>query len=175
MNQPQSVAAEKIALMILAGDNPATCKPLATPADFIPLSISDTTTWPSGGTTTLFTFMTPPNYGMVWTYISLYATLADESSAAVNYGINFSALFQLQARKLATGNFQPLSGAVLSQEIINKPVFFVFDTQTQPRLAITDNGSTQAVGTLRFEAEVSAYLVPAALLSVMRDHVMRLN
>jgi hypothetical protein len=173
MNEPQSVAAEKIALSILAGEDRHGCA-LALPADFIPLSLSATTTWPSGGMTTLFSYMTPQNYGMVWTYIGLYTTLADESSPAVNYGVNYSMLAQLQIKKQA-GNFENASGQVLSQEIFNKPIFLVFDTQTTPRIALTNNGSTQAVGNLRLEAEAQAYLVPAAILSAIRINQTRLN
>ncbi len=175
MNEPQSVAAEKIALSILAGED-SRCQPLARPADLIPLSLSDTTTWPPAVSTSLFSFQVPIGQALIWTYISLYTTLADETSPAVNYGINFSALAQIQFRgPSASANFSQLTGLVLSQAIFNKPVLFVFDSQIVPRILLTPNGSTQTQDSLRLEAEIMAYLIPSGLASAFRVHSTRVS
>jgi hypothetical protein len=175
MNEPQSIAAEKIALAILAGSGVDNCA-LASPADLIPLSIGATATWPPASSTSVFSFQVPKGQAMLWTYVTLYTCLADETDAGVNYGFNYSALAQLQVRAAASGaNFSPVTGAVLSQAIFNKPVLFVFDSETVPRIVLTPNGSTQAVDSLRVEAEAQAYLIPSGLASAFRVHASRVS
>lgn len=175
MNEPQSVAAEKIALSLLAGES-ARCERLVRPADLIPLSLAAATTWPPASSTTLFSFQVPAGQSLLWTYISMYTTLANETSPAVNYGFNFSALAQIQFRAPATtSNFTPLTAAVLSQAIFNKPVLFVFDPGTVPRIVLTPNGSTQTADSLRVEAEIQAYLIPSGLASAYRVHATRVS
>ena len=173
MNEPQSIAAEKIALSILAGEG-AQGQPLCKPSDLIPLSISDTTLWPIAPTSSVFSYQVPPGQAMIWTYISLYQTLADETETAVNYGFNFSTYCFLTIQG-ASGNFQPRTGSILTQEIFNKPILLVFDSQTTPRIILNPSSSTQAAGNLRVNVEAMAYLLPSGVASAFRDHQTRFN
>jgi hypothetical protein len=76
MNEPQSVAAEKLALSILAGER-VDGTPLCRPSDLISLSLQSSTLWPVAPFTSLFGFEVPDGQIMIWTYISAYTTLAE--------------------------------------------------------------------------------------------------
>jgi len=171
MNEPQSVAAEKIALSIMAGTD-RDGNPLCRPHDLIPLSQAASTGWPVAPFSSLFGFQVPQAQAMLWTYVSMYTTLTDESETAVNYGFNFDALAQLKIQS-GGGNFQDRTGQLLSQAIFNKPLLLVFDSLTTPRIFLTANGSTQAGGSIRVEAEFTGYLIPSGLSSAFRDHQTR--
>lgn len=171
MNEPQSVAAEKIALSILAGVD-RNGNPLVKPHDLIPLSVASSTAWPIAPFSSLFGFQVPDAHAMLWTYVSAYTTLLDESETAVNYGFNYDALAQIQIQSVA-GNFDPRTGALLTQAIFNKPLLLVFDSLTTPRISLIPNGSAQPAGNLRVEAEFSGYLISAGLSSAFRDHQTR--
>lgn len=173
MNEPQSVAAEKIALSILAGEMPDGT-PVCRPSDLIPISIPSGTLWPISPFSSLFGFQVPRAQILIWTYLSLYTTLANESESAVNYGFNFDALAQIQVQG-ASGNFDPRTATMLTQGIFNKPLLLVFDSLTTPRVVLSPNGSTQTSGHLRVEAEASGYLAPAGLNSAFRDHQTRFS
>lgn len=178
MNEPQSIAAEKIAFSILAGTNPATGCQIATPGDFIPISVAGSALWPPATSVSILnTFTVPKGQALIWTYISLYTTLADESTAAVNYGFNFNALAQIQFRSGASGssNFVNVTGQVQSQAIFNKPCLFVFDSDTLPRIVLYPNGSTQTANSLLALAEFQGYLIPAGIASAIRVHASRVS
>lgn len=168
MNEPQSVAAEKLALSILAGEKPDGT-PLCRPSDLISLSLQSSTLWPIAPFSSLFGFEVPDGQIMIWTYISAYTSLADESSAAVDYGFNYDAKCQLQIQG-ASGNFSPRTGSILTQGLFNKPIFLVFEPMTTPRIILSPNSSTQASGNLRVEAEVTAFLTSAGLTSAFNTH-----
>lgn len=174
MNEPQSVAAEKIALSILAGVNPVDGSPVCKPSDLTPLSIPSGTLWPVAPFSSLFGFQVPSGQIMIWTYISVYTTLANESETAVNYGFNYDALAQIQIQG-SSGNFSPRTAALLTQAFFNKPILLVFDSLTTPRIALSPNSSTQTSGHLRVEAEAMAYLLPSGLSSAFRDHQTRFS
>lgn len=171
MNEPQSVAAEKISLSILAGVDRHN-NPLCKPHDLIPLSVASSTAWPIAPFSSLFGFEVPDAHAMLWTYVSMYTTLFDESETAVNYGLNYDGLASIQVQS-GGGNFEPRTGALLTQAIFNKPLLLVFDSLTTPRISLIPNSSTQAAGNLRIEAEFSGYLIPAGLSSAFRDHQTR--
>lgn len=177
MNEPQSIAAEKIALTILAGNGNNGC-PLATPGDLIPISVGDSATWPPVTSTAILDgFTVPSGQALIWTYLSLYTTLAAETSPAVNYGFNFNALAQIQFRSgaSASSNFADLTGRVEAQAVFNKPVLFVFDTNTRPQVLLYPNGSAQAANSLRVLATFSGFLIPAGLASAFRVHASRIS
>lgn len=171
MNEPQSVAAEKIALSILAGMD-KDGNPLCKPHDLIPLSQGTGTLWPVAPFSSVFGYQVPTAQAMLWTYLSLYTTLADESETAVNYGFNYDALAQLKIQS-GGGNFEDRTGQLYTQSIFNKPILLVFDSLTTPRIFFTANGSTQAGSSIRVEVEFSGYLIPAGLSSAFRDHQTR--
>ncbi|MFN0108549.1 MAG: hypothetical protein ACKVZH_06810 [Blastocatellia bacterium] len=171
MNEPQSVAAEKIALSIMAGID-RDGQPLCKPHDLIPLSQAASTLWPVAPFSSLFGYQVPQASAMLWTYVSLYTTLADETETAVNYGFNYDALAQLKIQS-GGGNFEDRTGQLLSQAIFNKPLLLVFDSLTTPRIVLTANGSAQAGSSLRIESEFTGYLIPAGLSSAFRDHQTR--
>ncbi len=173
MNEPQSVAAEKIALSILAGED-HDGRPLCRPSDLIPLSLGSATLWPIAPFSSLFGYKVPDGLIMIWTYVSLYTSLENESEAGVNYGINYDALAQIQVQG-ASGNFDAKTGALLSQGIFNKPIFLVFEPMTTPRIVLTPNSSAQASGNLRIEATAQAYLAPAGLTSAFNSHQTRFS
>lgn len=172
MNEPQSIAAEKIALSIIAGVDACDC-PMVAPSLLMPLSLGDATTWPPASSTTILdSFTVPKGQALLWTYISLYTCLADESTPDVNYGFNFTALAQLQYRSgaAATSNFVNVTGQVQSQALFNKPVLFVFDSNTRPQIVLYPNGSTQTADSLRVCAEATGYLIPSSAASIYRVH-----
>lgn len=171
MNEPQSVAAEKIALSILAGLG-RDGQPLCKPHDLIPLSVASGTAWPLAPFSSLFGFQVPDGQAMLWTYVSAYTTLFDESETAVNYGFNYDALASIQVQG-ASGNFEPRTGSLLTQAIFNKPLLLVFDSLSTPRITLIPNSSTQPAGNLRVEAEFMGYLIPSGLSSAFRDHQTR--
>lgn len=176
MNEPQSIAAEKIALSILAGENSRGCS-LANPADFIPVSVADSALWPPASSVTILdSFQIPKGQALIWTYLSLYTTLADESSQAIAFGFNYPALAQIQYRSLAspTSNYVNVTGQVQSQGIFNTPVLFVFDSDTLPRVVLTPNGSTQTADSVRALAKFQGYLIPSAIAAAMRQHQSRI-
>ncbi|MCI0348413.1 MAG: hypothetical protein L0Z53_03220, partial [Acidobacteriales bacterium] len=123
-------------------------------------------------TTILDGFTVPRGRAMLWTYLSLYTSLAAETSLAVNYGFNFTALAQLQFRSgaAATSNFADVTGQVQSQALFNTPVLFVFDSNTRPQVVLYPNASTQTANSVRVLAEAHGFLIPSALASVYRVH-----
>lgn len=171
MNEPQSVAAEKIALSILAGVD-REGNPLCRPHDLIPLSVASSTAWPVAPFSSLFGYKVPTGQALLWTYVSCYTTLFDESETAVNYGFNFDALATILVQG-NSGNFDPITGAMLTQAIFNKPLLLVFDSLSTPRISLIPNSTTQATANLRVEAEFMGYLIPSGLSSAFRDHQTR--
>ena len=109
--------------------------------------------------------------------MSLYTTLADESSPAVNYGFNFTALAQIQYRSAgsASSNYVDVTKQVQSQAIFNKPVLFVFPANSVPRIVLYPNSSTQTANSLRVLAESQGYLIPDSYASIYQQHVSRIN
>ena len=175
MFEPQSTAAEKIALSILAGETQQGCT-VASPADFIPVSIASQALWPPASSSTLFgSFSVPKGQALIWTYISLYSCLADESSQALAFGFNYQATAQIQFRNgsSASANFVNVTDALQSQAIFNTPLLLVFDTETLPRILIYPNGSTQTANSVNVLAKFQGYLIPSALASIMRQHSTR--
>lgn len=173
MNEPQSIAAERIALSIMAGEDRCG-NPLVRPADLLHLSLASGTLWPIAPTSSLFSYQVPASYCMIWTYISVYTTLADESSPAVNYGFNYDALAFLGIQA-ESGNFLPFSQSFLTQTVFNCPLLLVFDPKTTPRIFLSSNASTQPVGNLRVEARANAYLLSAGLISAFKPFETRFN
>lgn len=170
MNEPQSVAAEKIALSILAGVD-RQGNPLCRPDQLIPLTVGSSTAWPIAPFSSLFAYQVPEAHAMIWTYVSMYTTLLDESETAVNYGFNYDTLAQLIIQS-GQSDFDAIT-TVLSQAIFNKPLLLVFDSLTTPRISLIPNSSTQAAGNLRVEAEFTGYLIPSGLSSAFRNHQTR--
>lgn len=168
MNEPQSVAAEKIALSILAGEDQfgnSKCRPV----DLIPITLASSTAWPVAPFSSLFGYQVPDGQVMLWTYVSLYTSLFDESESAVNYGINYNALANLLIQS-GSGNFLPRATGLLTQQMFNKPILLMFDSLTTPRITLQPNGSTQAVANLRILCEASGFLLPSGLSSAFKDH-----
>lgn len=172
MNEPQSVAAEKIALTILAGEMEGRAK--CSPSDLISISYSDTTLWPIGPFSSVALGRVPEGQSLIITYLSLYTTLADESETAVNFGFNFSTYCTLQIQG-ASGNFTAATGSILTQEIFNKPILLLFEPTTIGRVILNPSSSTQTAGSIRVNFEATGYLIPAGLASAFRDHQTRFN
>lgn len=161
MNEPHGVAAEVLALSFLAGmDDDGDL--LVKPKDFTHISYASSTLWPVAPTSSLFGYRVPDGNVMLWTYISLYCTLANETSLAINFGFNFDTTLFL-AIQGPSGAFLPFGPSMLTQGLVNKPVLMVFDPSNTPRLILAPAGSTQAVGSVRVEAAVNGYLLPAGI------------
>lgn len=171
MNEPHGVAAEILALSFLAGEG-EDGQLLVKPRDLNHISYASSTLWPIAPSSSVFGFRVPDGNVMIWTYLSLYTTLANETSPAVNYGFNYDATVFL-AIQGASGAFLPFGPSMLTQGIFNKPVLMVFDPQTTPRLILTPNGSTQAGGNLRVEAAVNGYLLPAGIGNVYKRYATK--
>lgn len=171
MNEPHGVAAEILALSFLGGmDDEGQL--LAKPKDFTHISYASTTLWPIAPTSSLFGYRVPDGNIMLWTYISVYNTLANETSLAVNFGFNYDATLFL-AIQGASGAFLPFSPSMFTQGLINKPILLVFDPMTTPRIIFAPNGSTQAVGSVRVEGAINGYLLPAGFGSVYRRYATK--
>lgn len=171
MNEPHGVAAEILSLVLLAG-NDMSGQPLTSPKDFQHIHYASSTLWPIAPSSSLFGTRVPDGNCLLWTYVSAYTTLANESSPAVNYGWNYDALVFL-AIQGASGNFISFSPAMLTQGMFNCPLLLVFDPQTTPRLILAANGSAQPAGNLRVEAEVNGYLLPAGLAPVFKRYATK--
>lgn len=156
-----------IALSILAGED-TSGRPLVKPGDLTPLSLASSTAWPVAPFSSLFGFQIPKGKCLLWTYLSIYTTLFNESSLAVNYGFNYDALAQIQVQTAGTGDFQPRTAAMLTQTIFNHPLLLVFEPDTIPRIILTGNGSAQAGGSVRVECYAHGYLVAAGLSSAFK-------
>jgi hypothetical protein len=171
MNEPHGVAAEIMSNVLLTGlDNGG--QPTAQPRDFQHISYASSTLWPIAPSSSLFSTQVPPGSCMIWTYITMYTTLANESSPSVNYGLNFDGTVFL-AIQGASGNFISFSPAMLTQGLFNKPILLVFDPQTTPRLILAPAGSGQPVGNLRIEAAINGYLLPAGLAPIFRRYATK--
>ncbi|OQB32255.1 MAG: hypothetical protein BWY07_02014 [Candidatus Hydrogenedentes bacterium ADurb.Bin170] len=172
MFEPQSIAAEKIALSLLAGESRQGCA-VANPADFIPVSVADNALWPPASSSTLFdNFTIPAGQALIWTYISGYTAAADESSTAIAFGFNYQATAQILYRNAAnsSANYVEVTAPLQSQAIFNTPLLIVFDTQTVPKITLFPNGSTQTANSLNFLAKFQGYLIPSGLAAIMRQH-----
>lgn len=172
MNEPQSIAAEILALTIIAGENARTGEPLAKATDFTQYSRVSSTLWPVAPFTSLLGGDALPE-GQAWivTYLSLYTTLADESTLAINYGFNFDTYAFLQVQK---GNvFSSITGSLLSQAFFNRPIFLIFDPETIPRIILNPYGSTQTGGSVRVELYAHGFLIPAGLSSAFKPFQTR--
>lgn len=167
MNEPQSISAEMIALTILAGED-TKGQPLVRPGDLTPLSVSSSTAWPVAPFSSLFGYQIPKGKCLLWTYLSLYTTLLDESDLAINYGFNYDALAQIQIQTAGTGAFEPRTAAMLSQNLFNHPLLLVFEPDTIPRISLIPNGSSQAAGSVRVECYAHGFLLPAGLSSAFK-------
>lgn len=177
MNEPQSIAAEILALSILAGED-THGYPLVRQRDFTPLSIASSTLWPVGPFSSLLgTYVVPTGQIWIWTYVSLYATLANESSLAVNYGFNFDTycFLQVQTGQDATSAFQAVSGSILSQTLFNHPLLLMFQPDTIPRIILNPSSSTQTAGSVRVEAYFHGFLLPAGLSSAFKPFTTNLK
>lgn len=167
MNEPQSIAAEMLALSILAGED-IKGQPLVKPGDLTPLSLASGTLWPVAPFSSLFGYQIPKGKCLIWTYLSIYTTLADESTLAVNYGFNYDALAQIQIQTAGTGDFQPRTATLLTQTLFNHPLLLVFEPDTIPRIILTGNGSTQTGASVRVECYAHGYLLAAGLSSAFK-------
>lgn len=171
MNEPQSIAAEILALTILAGEG-ANGEPLARTTDFTPYSRVSSTLWPVAPFTSLLGGDALPK-GQAWlvTYFSFYTTAADESQLAVNYGFNFDVFCFLQKQ---VGNvFEPITASLLSQIFFNRPLLLIFDPETIVRIIVPPSGSTQAGASVRLELYAHGYLIPAGLTSAFKPFTTR--
>ena len=171
MNEPQSIAAEILALTILAGEG-ANGEPLARTTDFTPYSRVSSTLWPVAPFSSLLGGDALPK-GQAWlvTYFSLYTTAADESQLAVNYGFNFDVFCALQKQIGAV--FEFISASLLSQIFFNRPLLLIFDPETIPRIIVSPSASTQAGGSVRVELYAHGYLIPAGLTSAFKPFTTR--
>lgn len=177
MNEPQSIAAEILALSILAGED-AQGNPLVRPRDFIPFSIASSTLWPVAPFSSLIgTYTIPAGHIWMWTHVSLYATLANETSLAVNFGFNFDTycFIQVQTGTDASSAFQTITGSILSQTLFNHPLLLIFQPDTIPRIILNPSGSSQSSGSVRVEAYFHGYLLPAGLSSAFKPFTTRLQ
>ncbi len=172
MNEPQSISAEILALSILAGEN-TRGEPLVALNQFTPLSLAASTLWPQVTSVALFGYQIPEGHCLLITYLSLYTTLADESTLAVNYGFNYDALAQIVIQTAGTGAFQPFTGMLPSQQIFNHPLLLAFEPDTIPRILLFPNGSTQTAASVRVEAYAHAFLLPAGLSSAFKPFQTR--
>jgi hypothetical protein len=171
MNEPHGVAAETLALSFLAGmDDEGEL--LVKPKDLTHISYASSTLWPIAPTSSIFGFKVPDGNMLIWTYVSLYTTLANETSPAINFGFNFDATLFL-AIQGASGAFLPFGPSMFTQGLINKPILLVFDPLTTPRIIFAPNGSAQAAGSLRVEAAVNGYLLPAGIGAVFKRYATK--
>lgn len=172
MNEPQSIAAELLALSILAGED-TNGMPLVKPRDFTHLSLASATAWPAAPFSSLFGYQIPDGYCLIWTYLSLYTTAFDESQLAVNYGFNYDALTYIQIQTGSQPVFEPRTQAMFTQELFNHPLLLVFEPNTTPRIILTPNSSAQAAGSVRVECYAHGYLLPAGLSSAFKPFQTR--
>jgi hypothetical protein len=173
MNEPSHIAQEILALSLLAGfENDGKSK--APPESFQHVSIEGLTLFPVAPSSSLFGYKCPAGSCMIWTYISVYTSLADESSAGVNFGFNYNADVSLRIQG-ASGNFISVSAVVDPQTVFNKPLMLVFGPETTPRFIIGPGASTQAIGNLRIFAAANAYLLPAGLQPIFQRYATQLQ
>jgi len=172
MNEPQSISAEILALSILAGEN-TRGEPLAALNQFTPVSLASGTLWPLVTTSSVFAYLVPQGHCLLITYLSLYTSLADESSLAVNYGFNYEATAQIVIQTAGSGAFQPFTGQLFTQQIFNHPILLVFEPDTTPRVNLYPNGTTQANASVRVQVYAHGFLLPAGLSSAYKPFQSR--
>lgn len=158
-----------LALSILAGEDQHG-NPLIRPRDLTPVKLGSATLWPVAPSSSLFGYQVPSGQSLIWTYLTMYTTLADESTLAVNYGVNFYAGVQIQEQTGGLAVFQPRTAVLQPQIVFNTPLLLIFDGDITPRIFLTPNGSTQTIGSQLWLATVHGYLLSAGLASALRPY-----
>ena len=171
MNEPQSIAAEILAMTILAGESPSG-QPLVKFTDFTPYSRVSSTLWPVAPFSSLLGGDPLPK-GQAWilTYLSLYTTAADESQLSVNYGFNWTVNAFIQVQSGTT--FNAITAPLLSQVFFNRPLFMIFDPETIPRIVLSPSSSTQAGSSVLVNCYAHGFLIPAGLSSAFKPFQSR--
>lgn len=179
MNEPNGVIAGLLALSIAAGTkevlNPATgqyeCINNLDLSEARHMAIdSGEVLWPGAGgaDVTLFDYEVPANQCLVVDYVSLYTCAADESSAAVDFGINWYATSFWQ--QVIGDTAFPIGQTVGSQTIFNRPVFMVFAEKSTPQIVVEKNASTQTNESRILCATMNAYQCPSNWLNLFKRY-----
>ena len=137
MNEPNSVIAGKLQLVLLSGKGRDGFN-LLDPAQIKHVAASSAVVYPSGGASPydLINFAVPKSQCLVIDYVSLYTTLSDKSTLAVNYGLNGD--YSMQWRIINGGSASaPYTPFVGSQAVVNSPCFVVYPANSTAILRLS--------------------------------------
>lgn len=167
MNEPNSVIAGKLQLMLLAGKDSrgrnvldmTQIQHVAWSGNFVyPLDPSPYD---------IFNIVVPASQCLVIDYVSLYTSLDDLSTPQVNYGLN-SDDFNTQWRIINGGSASAaLTQFVESQAVVNSPIFVVYPANSTAILRIATGGGAIDIRVL---LRANGWFLDSSLYTVLAKH-----
>lgn len=177
MNEPITVGGGLLTLSLLAGTKTeidatgkVTCKNVLDLPEAKHVALSGTVLWPAtaAGNATLFgTYTVPPGQILIVDYVSLFNSIADESSSAIEFGINANVATYWQYT-IASG-ITRLGQATGAQNVFNRPCFLVFPSGSIPAVIIGDS-TAQVDESRRLLATANAWQCSENLYEVFRRY-----
>lgn len=146
MNEPTSTGAGLLTLSLLAGtktvigpDGKVTCRNNLDLPEVKHYALSDSDLWPgaAAASVSLFAYTIPKSQILIIDYVSLYSFAADESTPTLDWGLNTSASCYWQYT--LNGAVTKLGTPTGIQNLVNRPCFVVFPSESTPQLVVGDD------------------------------------
>lgn len=146
MNEPTSIGAGLLTLSLLAGtkttigpDGKVTCRNNLDLPEAKHYALSDSDLWPglAAAAVSLFAYTVPKSQILIIDYVSLYSFAADESTPTLDWGLNTNASCYWQYT--LNGTVTKLGTPTGIQNLVNRPCFVVFPSESMPQLVIGDD------------------------------------
>jgi len=180
MNEPNSTIADILGLCLLAGKKTVKNdsgqfieKNMVTPGDVSPVALTGVaavpTVAPASLSVYLFNYAIPAQSCLLINYVSLYTSLADESSPAVNYGLdpNVSVRWIAYNNGLST----PVTPYKNSAAILNAPCIVLFQGGVTASLQIPYPRSGAVTDqSIYLQARANGYLLDQHLYNVFKRY-----
>ncbi len=180
MNEPNSIVADILGFCLLAGkkryqgpNGEWLEENLIKPSDFQHVALSGVaavpTVAPAALSVYLFNYAVPSGSCLLINYASLYTSLADESSPAVNYGIDPDV--SVRWIKYLNGATTPVTPYKNSADILNSPCLIVFQNGVTASLQVPYPRSGAVTDqSIYLQARANGYLVDQHLYNIFKRY-----
>lgn len=180
MNEPNSIVADILGLCLLAGkkrtqgpNGQCTEEPYVKPSDFQHVALSGIaavpTVAPASLSVYLFNYAVPANSCLIINYASCYTSLSDESSPAVNYGLDPDV--SVRWIQYLNGATSPVTPYKNSATILNSPCLIVFQNGVTASLQVPyPRSGAVADQAIYLQARANGYLVDQHLYQIFKRY-----